>query len=150
MNYKYLLIEIDRRRRLRGKELQPACTKNQLEQLAAKVREELNTELPKDYTELLSYTNGISYNGLVIYASEKSLVQGTQDVFIPGFVEANLLHRSDSYYNDFLIFGEGNMDYYTLYLPDRLYRVIDRVPGNVIAIFPSFDELMRKALQDHL
>jgi Rad3-related DNA helicase len=42
------------------------------------------------------------------------------------------------------------MDYYTLYLPDRLYRVIDRVPGNVIAIFPSFDELMRKALQDHL
>ena len=114
MNYKYLLIEIDRRRRLRGKELQPACTKSQLEQLAAKAREELNTELPKDYTELLSYINGISYN------------------------------------NDFLIFGEGNMDYYTLYLPDRLYRVIDRVPGNVIAIFPSFDELMRKALQDHL
>ncbi|RMD73398.1 MAG: SMI1/KNR4 family protein [Chloroflexi bacterium] len=73
MNYKYLLIEIDRRRRLRGKELQPACTKNQLEQLAAKVREELNTELPKDYTELLSYTNGISYNGLVIYASENLL-----------------------------------------------------------------------------
>jgi hypothetical protein len=86
----------------------------------------------------------------MIYASQETVLQGGQDVCIWGIVEANLLHRSDPFFNDFLVFGQGNMDYYALYLPDNSYRIIDRVPGNVIDVLPSFDDLMIRAIQDNL
>ena len=150
MKYKYLLMKIDRDIRTMGRTLQPGCTSNQIDQLVKSVRETLGTTLPEGYIEFLSYTNGLMYNGLMIYASRETVLQGRQDVCIWGIVEANLLHRSDPFFNDFLVFGQGNMDYYALYLPDNSYRIIDRVPGNVIDILPSFDDLMIRAIEDNL
>ena len=143
-------MKIDRDIRTMGRTLQPGCTSNQIDQLVKSVRETLGTTLPEGYIEFLSYTNGLMYNGLMIYASQETVLQGGQDVCIWGIVEANLLHRSDPFFNDFLVFGQGNMDYYALYLPDNSYRIIDRVPGNVIDILPSFDDLMIRAIQDNL
>ena len=150
MKYKCLLMEIERDIRTMGRTLQPGCTSNQINQLVKSVREILGTTLPEGYIQFLSYTNGLMYNGLMIYASQETVLQGGQDVCIWGIVEANLLHRSDPFFNDFLVFGQGNMDYYALYLPDNSYRIIDRVPGNVIDILPSFDDLMIRAIQDNL
>ena len=150
MKYKYLLMKIDRDIRTMGRTLQPGCPSNQIDQLVKSVRENLGTTLPEGYIEFLSYTNGLMYNGLMIYASRETVLQGRQDVCIWGIVEANLLHRNDPFFNDFLVFGQGNMDYYALYLPDNSYRIIDRVPGNVIDILPSFDDLMIRAIQDNL
>jgi hypothetical protein len=133
-----------------GRTLQPGCTSNQLDQLVKSVRETLGTTLPEGYIQFLSYTNGLMYNGLMIYSSQETVLQGRQGVCIWGIVEANLLHRSDQFFNDFLVFGQGNMDYYALYLPDNSYRIIDRVPGNVIDILPSFDDLMIRAIEDNL
>ena len=143
-------MKIDQDIRTMGRTLQPGCTSNQIDQLVKRVRETLGTTLPEGYIEFLSYTNGLMYNGLMIYASQETVLQGGQDVCIWGIVEANLLHRSDPFFNDFLVFGQGNMDYYALYLPDNSYRIIDRVPGNVIDILPSFDDLMIRAIQDNL
>lgn len=150
MKYKYLLTEIDLDIRTMGRTLQPGCTSNQLDQLVKSVRETLGTTLPEGYIQFLSYTNGLMYNGLMIYSSQETVLQGRQGVCIWGIVEANLLHRSDQFFNDFLVFGQGNMDYYALYLPDNSYRIIDRVPGNVIDILPSFDDLMIRAIEDNL
>ena len=150
MKYKCLLMEIERDIRTMGRTLQPGCTSNQINQLVKSVREILGTTLPEGYIQFLSYTNGLMYNGLMIYASQETVLQGRRDVCIWGIVEANLLHRSDPFFNDFLVFGQGNMDYYTLYLPDKSYRIIDRVPGNVIDILPSFDDLMIRAIEDNL
>ena len=143
-------MKIDQDIRTMGRTLQPGCTSNQIDQLVKRVRETLGTTLPEGYIEFLSYTNGLMYNGLMIYASQETVLQGGQDVCIWGIVEANLLHRSDPFFNDFLVFGQGNMDYYALYLPDNSYRIIDRVPGNVIDILPSFDDLMIRAIEDNL
>jgi len=150
MKYKHLLTEIDRDIRTIGRTLQPGCTKDQLDQLIKKVQKELGMTLPEGYIEFLSYTDGLLYNGLMIYASNESFLEGRRDLSIWGIIEANILHRSDPFYNDFLVFGQGNMDYYTLYLPDNSYRIIDRVPGNVIDILPSFDDLIVQAIEDHL
>ena len=150
MKYKCLLTEIDRDIRTMGRILQPGYPSNQIDQLVKSVRENLGTTLPEGYIQFLSYTNGLMYNGLMIYASQETVLQGGQDVCIWGIVEANLLHRSDPFFNDFLVFGQGNMDYYALYLPDNSYRIIDRVPGNVIDILPSFDDLMIRAIEDNL
>jgi len=150
MKYKCLLMEIDRDIRAMGQTLQPGCTSNQIDQLMKSVRETLGTTLPEGYIQFLSYTNGLMYNGLMIYSSQETVLQGMRDMCIWGIVEANLLHRSDPFFNDFLVFGQGNMDYYALYLPDNSYRIIDRVPGNVIDILPSFDDLMIRAIEDNL
>jgi SMI1 / KNR4 family. len=150
MKYKCLLMEIDRDIRTMGRTLQPGCTSNQIDQLVKSVREMLGTTLPEDYIQFLSYTNGLMYNGLMIYSSQETVLQGRPDVCIWGIVEANLLHRSDPFFNDFLVFGQGNMDYYALYLPDNSYRIIDRVPGNVIDTLRSFEDLLVRAIADNL
>ena len=143
-------MEIDRDIRTMGRTLQPGCTSNQIDQLVKSVCETLGIALPEGYIEFLSYTNGLMYNGLMIYASWETVLQGRRDVCIWGIVEANLLHRSDPFFNDFLVFGQGNMDYYALYLPDNSYRIIDRVPGNVIDTLRSFEDLLVRAIQDNL
>ena len=150
MKYKYLLMEIDRDIRTMGRTLQPGCTSNQIDQLVKRVREMLGTTLPEDYIQFLLYTNGLMYNGLMIYSSQETVLQGRPDVCIWGIVEANLLHRSDPFFNDFLVFGQGNMDYYALYLPDNSYRIIDRVPGNFIDTLWSFEDLLVRAIADNL
>jgi len=150
MKYKCLLMEIDRDIRTMGRTLQPGCTSNQIDQLVKRVREMLGTTLPEDYIQFLSYTNGLMYNGLMIYSSQETVLQGRLDVCIWGIVEANLLHRSNPFFNDFLVFGQGNMDYYALYLPDNSYRIIDRVPGNVIDTLRSFEDLLVRAIADNL
>jgi SMI1 / KNR4 family. len=150
MKYKCLLMEIGRDIRTMGRTLQPGCTSNQIDQLVKSVREMLGTTLPEDYIQFLSYTNGLMYNGLMIYSSQETVLQGRPDVCIWGIVEANLLHRSDPFFNDFLVFGQGNMDYYALYLPDNSYRIIDRVPGNVIDTLRSFEDLLVRAIADNL
>jgi cell wall assembly regulator SMI1 len=71
MKYKHLLTEIDRDIRTIGRTLQPGCTKDQLDQLIKKVQKELGMTLPEGYIEFLSYTDGLLYNGLMIYASKR-------------------------------------------------------------------------------
>jgi hypothetical protein len=150
MKYQRLLLEIEHDIRTTGRTLQPGCTRNQIDQLVRSVHETLGVMLPEGYIQFLSYTDGLMYNGLMIYASQETVLQGRQDVCIWGIVEANMLHRSDPSFHDVLVFGQGNMDYYVLYLPDTSYRVIDRVPGNVIDMLPSFEDLIVRAIEDHL
>jgi len=150
MKYQHLLLKIEQDIKKTGRTLQPGCTRNQVDQFILSVQETLGATIPEGYIQFLSHTNGLMYNGLMIYASQKTQLQGKQNVYIWGFIEANMLHRKDPFFHDFLVFGQGNMDYYVIYLPDASYRVIDRVPGNVIDILPSFDDLIVRAIEDHL
>ena len=87
MKYKYLLMEIDRDIKTMGRTLQPGCPSNQIDQLVKSVRETLGVTLPEGYIQFLSYTNGLMYNGLMIYASQETVLQGGQDVCIWGLLK---------------------------------------------------------------
>jgi hypothetical protein len=148
--YQQLLDVLNAAQARYGEQRQPPCTDDRLEQLRRRVREELGAELPSEYAAFLRAQDGLNHNGLFIYASETTSVVGATNAIIQGIVEANLGWRDDPHASIYLVFGEGNLDLYVRHVPTGAYHVIDRVPGNLIESYPSFDQLLAAALKAHL
>jgi hypothetical protein len=148
--YQRLLDELEAERARYGGHRQPPCPEDRLTRLRQRVREELGAELPDEYAALLRSQDGVNYNGLFIYASETTRIVQARDASIQGIVEANLGWRDDERLRAYLVFGDGNMDLYARHLPTGAYHVLDRVPGNLIESYPSFEELLAAALRSHL
>lgn len=148
--YEQLLTAVGAEQSKYGEQSQPPCAEGRVERLRRRAREELGAELPEEYADFLRAQDGLNHNGLFIYASETSPVVGAGDAVIEGIVDANLGWRDDEHFNDYLVFGEGNMDLYVRHLPTGEYQIIDRTPGNLIETHPSFDQLLAAALKAHL
>src|SRR4026209_729318 len=111
--YRELLERIaDVQRRL-GNAPQAPSSEAQIERLLERVRAELRTELPIEYLDFLRLTNGLDWNGVVIYASETLPITGHPDRFISGIVEMNLNYREDPRFEVLLVIGSNGMDLYT-------------------------------------
>ena len=148
--YQQLLAQLEAEKARYGEQRQPPCTDDRLERLRRRVRERLGAELPSEYAAFLRAQDGLNHNGLFVYASETAPVVGARDATIQGFVEANLVWRDDDRLCSYLVFGDGNMDLYARHLPIGEYHVLDRVPGNLVERYPSFDQLLAAALKAHL
>src|SRR5215212_4390572 len=148
--YRQLLAEVGAVKARYGERSQPPCTDERLAQLRRRVREELGAELPGEYAAFLRAQDGLNHNGLFIYASETAPVVGSTHATIQGIVEANLGWRDDERFLEYLALGEGNMDVYVRHVPTGEYHVVDRVPGNLIERYCSFDQLIAAALKAHL
>ena len=143
--YTSLLTSVAEEQRRFRCEPQPPCTEVQIERLAERVRAELAAPLPEGYKDFLRLSNGLDWNGVVIFASERIPITSHPDRFIHGFVEMNLLYR-DADRSRSLVFCSDGMDIYTFDPLTDTYAIYDEVPHELIETLPSFDALMTKAL----
>mgnify|MGYP001557784141 CR=1 FL=1 len=97
-----------------------------------------------------SCTNGLDWNGVVIYASDTVPIVGHPDRHIPDLVEINLNYRDDPRFADLLVIGSNGMDIYTYRISKGVYEVYDEVPHELVDTVPTFDELTAKALSRSL
>ena len=148
--YQQILAEVAAAQARCGEQRQPPCPDEGLVDLRRRAHDELGTEIPDEYLAFLRMQDGLNHNGLFIYASETAPVVGTAGATIEGIVEANQGWRVDEHFARYLIFGEGNLDLYVRHLPTGAYQVVDRVPGNLIATHPTFEQLITAALEAHL
>jgi len=148
--YQEHLREIAAQIRADGDEMQPPCSVRQLQRLRNQARAELRTEIPEAYAHFLQLHNGLDWNGLMVYATEKVPIVGYEDRFIFGCVEANLSRRDVAKMKQFLIFGETGDEEYCLETAKSQYVVLDSASTDVLETFPSFDELIAEALQRRL
>lgn len=126
-------------------EPQPPCTETQLERLAERVMAELARRLPEGYKDFLRLTNGLDWNGVVIFASERIPITSNPDRFINGFVEMNRIYRDADRFRS-LVFGSDGMDVYTYDQSTGTYEIHDEVSNDLIETLPSFDAMITKAL----
>src|SRR5262245_22781847 len=124
--YRTILDEIGEQMSEAGRQLQPPCPARSLEYLAGMVRAVFACPLPASYAEFLGGTDGLEWNGLMIYASATTPVSGSEQASIQGFVEANLLWRDYQPNEDFLIFGESGLSKYVYNLARSEYQIMDR------------------------
>ncbi len=148
--YQQLLEKVATEKLQFGRAMQPPASEAEIEALVLKSRTRLGAELPADYLDFLRRTNGYSWNGLGIFATHEMQIVGSTDKFVHDFTEMNLYYRDNSDYKNRLVFGDGNMDVYVYEIADKQYAIVDRVPGNVIERLSSFDELISRAIEDHL
>jgi hypothetical protein len=107
---------------------------------------DLGTTLPVAYLNFLRLTNGLDWNGVVVYASETTPLGGHVDRSISGIVDMNLGLRADERFDDLLVFGSNGLDLYTLRLSTRVYETYDEVPHEPLDTFGTFDGLLTGAL----
>src|SRR5918992_2326557 len=88
--YRHLLNSVTEDQRRFRCEPQPPCTDTQLERLAERAMAELAAQLPEAYQDFLRLSNGLDWNGVVVFASERVPITSRPDRFINGFVEMNL------------------------------------------------------------
>lgn len=144
--YQELLERVAGEQRRFGDQSLPPCTDEQLRRLKLRAQEELGAELPAGYIDFLRRTNGLDWNGVVIYASETLPIPGYDDRFIEGVMEVNLSYRDNEWFQDRVVFGSDGMDIYTYEVTTGEYQIYDEVPHNLIETVSSFDELMARAL----
>lgn len=149
--YQALLASIAEMKSEHGKSLQPPCSSEKLDSLRARFRRAFQYGLSEDYARFLATTNGLCWNGLYVFASDRSLIVGTADLWIDGVVERNREERSnDNQMNDYIAFAEDGEVSFTFNIRAGCYEVVSRVARYVDDRFSSFDELLEKALRSHV
>jgi hypothetical protein len=129
-----------------GATLQPPCTDAKVQALVARATQELQAIPPDDYLEFLKSTNGLDWNGTVVYASENVPIVAHPDRSIAGLVDMNLNYRDDVRFKDLLVLGSNGMDIYTYRLSTKEFQVYDEVPHGLIETCADFDDLITKVL----
>lgn len=116
---------------------QPPLSKEAREAFKSRLAYILSYELPQVYLNILSATDGLSWNGAVLYASETRL-HDDDELDIQGLLEANiqlrLVYTPDK---DFIYFAESGMDAYRHNLVANKFEISDRVVGD--SVFETFD-----------
>ena len=148
--YNEILQEIAARASKYGQGLQPPCSESQLDRLRMESVKNLGDDTPPEYLAFLQQHNGLDWNGLSVYATERMSVAGSPNAIIGGFVEENLNRRDIPKWSRYLVFADTGDDCYCLRLLDRKYCLIDAVALEEIEEFQSFDQMVAEALQKRI
>lgn len=148
--YQQLLTRVAEEQRRFGSEPQPPATEAQIQRVVERASKDLRTELPGDYLHFLRLTNGLDWNGVVIYGAGTNPIAAHPDRSIPDIIEMNLNYRDDPRFADLLVLGSNAMDIYNYNISTGRYEIYDEVPHELIEAFPTFDDLMSKALSRSL
>lgn len=131
-------------------DIQPPATEESLARLRQRARDEMGAELPEGYLDFLRLTDGLNWEGLFIYASDRNPVVGKPTVFMHSFVEDNLDWRSYEPHKNYLIFADGDISLFVYNLVLGRYEHQDRSSGTVLRTYDTFDALITEALKSCL
>ncbi len=145
-NYKDLLIVLHKweREELGEGFLFLGVENNELEDFIKRVTKDLNIVLDKGYLEFLSFTNGLDYDGLVIYGTER---YQDENVIMEGFVEANQEYRQELALADYIFYGDENTTRQVFNIKTKRFEIIDRFSWSVISHHDYFDEMLLTAIK---
>ena len=130
---------------------QPPLSEAARKAFTARVADTLSYELPPAYLDILAITDGLDWNGIVLYASETRL-RDNDELDIQGMLEANIqLRLAYTPDKDFIYFAESGMDAYRHNLVADTFEISDRVVGDsVFEVFGTAGELFQQMLQNML
>lgn len=133
--------------------LQPPSSASDIEKLRRRSQGELGCDIPDEYSRLLAVTNGLVWNGLMIYATETTPLVGIPNLSVQGFVEANreyrVIRRGDPMH-EYILFGEDSVAFFSFHIPANSYTVFTIVGMTILETYKTFDELIVDALKGHL
>jgi len=144
-----LLRQVQADQRTAGELVREGATVEQLEQLRSQSRAALGVEVPHAVLEFLRESNGLDYNGLVIYDCTSS-PQSPSRGFWQGLVAANLAWRENPSLRSVLVLGDSDMDLFAWRPDTGAWLRMDRIAHDRVQTYPSFDALIEDALQARL
>lgn len=129
-----------------GETVQPGATAAQIDALRAALRTEFGATLPDDYAAFLRRSDGVDFDGLVLYGSSQSERAPGPGGFWQGLVAANRLWREGPGHGSWLVLGETDMDLFTVDLDGSGPVLRDKVSSDVNETFPSVAQGVERLL----
>ena len=126
--------------------VQKGATEAEIAEAAERVRSELGANIPADYRAFLAKTNGMDFNGLVLYGANQSPDQPGDGGFWQGLVAANEEWRRTGDHDAYLVLGDTDMDLLTANLDGQEAALRDRVSGDVLERFADVRTMLEKVL----
>jgi hypothetical protein len=141
------LIQAEQRRE--GERVHPGASDAACAALNLAVRQRHGVELPAGYLAFLRRSDGLDFNGLVIYDCA-STPQQPRGGFWQGLLAANHAWHENPALADWLVLGDSDTDLLAWHLPSGAFCRLDRVGLDRSEHFPSVDALLDAALQERL
>ncbi len=133
-----------------GEAQQGAATPEQVEQVRAEVTARFGAALPPDFARFLALSNGLDYNGVVLYGATQSETAPGANGFWQGLVAANAAWRKGPGHEQYLVLGETDMDLFTVGLDGTDPVLRDKVSSDVNARFASVGAAIDAILEQRL
>ncbi|WP_029288209.1 YrhA family protein [Pedobacter sp. R20-19] len=106
-----------------GDQLQSPATTEEINDLESKIRQMFKVELAEAYKKILTQTNGIDNDGIVLYGTKTLPVEGYQNRFVYGLIEANEEWHD---FVDYLFYAESEMYLFVQSLSDESFSYRSR------------------------
>ena len=120
-----------------GEIVQPGADETRIAALRAALQREFGATLPDDYAALLRRSDGVDFDGLVLYGSWQSEANPGPGGFWQGLIAANKLWREGPGHEGYLVLGETDIDLFTVNLDGSGPVLRDKVSSDVNETFPS-------------
>jgi len=120
-----------------GEIVQAAADEARISALRAALQREFGATLPDAYAALLRRSDGVDFDGLVLYGSWQSEATPGPGGFWQGLVAANRLWRQGPGHAAYLVLGETDIDLFTVNLDGSNPALRDKVSSDINETFPS-------------
>ncbi|HEX8657985.1 MAG TPA: YrhA family protein, partial [Hymenobacter sp.] len=113
-----------------GDKMEPPTPANRLAALCETTQQRFAYALPTAYVAVLERHDGISCNGIQLYASQDKIQitsEGRSRYLFGGLVEANELWREFEPNRDFVFFAESGDRLYCHNLLNNRFEIVDRI-----------------------
>lgn len=132
-----------------GETVRPPATAAALSALVSESHDRLGMEVPEDYLAFLHVSDGLDYNGLVLYSAFDSS-ESANGGFWQGLVAANLLWRDDPDNAGLLILGDSDLDIFAWVPSDNQFAQMDRIGRDRRIAHRSCEAMIEAALTARL
>jgi len=130
-----------------GMKMQPPCAEADITRLQREVKKKLHAELPPEFTSFLRLTDGLDYDGLVIFGHKTQPIAGCEKRALDGVVEANRRLRDNEELKAFLVLGESEDSLYAFDPKAARFVTLDNGSLERGTAFKTFGELFLDAMQ---
>lgn len=145
MNYISLLNNIEKTISSWGDKLEPPITLEELVKFKERVKCLYKLNLPDCYVNFIKKTNGLEFNGLIIFGSKNSKASAGSLIDL---VESNEILRDSAIQlpDKTLVIGESSTGVLTFDGINHVYQYRDRIALERVQPYLSFDDMMTKEL----
>lgn len=148
--WKIKLEEIIEEKKLYGEQINSGASEVELAKFKLSVKEELQKDLPTEYSNVLKMVNGLEFNGFILYGIDEVLLEKKPNQHINGLISFNQIWYENEDQKKYLFLGESNISWYVYDTNNERYIELDNPSGQEMVIFKELDEILEKILSDSL
>lgn len=145
------LIEIKKILKGFDENLNHPVTDEEIAKFSKSIEEQLgNIPLPTQYLDFLKETNGLDFNGTVIYGVDNNILNENVNESNYGLIENNEIWYENEWQKEFLFIGDSNTSWYCIKIKENICMEQDKPSGSLIREYDDFNEMLEDALNTSL